>query len=46
MAGPWDSPKFVTQKSLPRVLPDMKKMRGARKKAEKRKAYTETARSV
>src|SRR5690606_11475398 len=23
MAGPWDSPKLVTQKSLPRVLPDM-----------------------
>jgi hypothetical protein len=23
MAGPWDSPKFVTAKSLPRVLPDM-----------------------
>jgi hypothetical protein len=23
MAGPWDSPKLVTQNSLPRVLPDM-----------------------
>src|SRR3546814_12982062 len=24
MAGPWDSPKFVTQKSLPKVLPDIR----------------------
>jgi hypothetical protein len=23
IAGPWDSPKFVTQNKLPRVLPDM-----------------------
>jgi hypothetical protein len=23
MAGPWDSPKEVTQKSRPKVLPDM-----------------------
>jgi hypothetical protein len=23
MAGPWDSPKVVTENSLPNVLPDM-----------------------
>jgi hypothetical protein len=26
MAGPWDSPKVVTENSLPNVLPDMGKI--------------------
>src|SRR4051812_9771578 len=27
IAGPWDSPKFVTRKSVPRVLPDIRLVR-------------------